>query len=259
MVLGESLSGSNPFSNSYGVVLTNYYMFKPLLCLLLLSAAAALPLEARPVLVSPSPLAAEGQSIAGATKELLLQAIFNAYILYEKDPALNARYISSVLSDSSLASGNWNAIIATNCTYPSGYAAYSSGGTWWAYWQKVNAEVPDWCYYLSRMPAQAAARYRPQTTAPAPAVGTGLTAHEQSLISLAIEKGFSIYHGSENGNAFFVSDETGKGAGGNWDVLVLNGTSQFSSYAYNLEEKWEILQGVTEFNRTYFIRKVWEA
>ena len=46
-------------------------------------------------------------------------------------------------------------IIAANCTYPSGYGANSYQGSWWAYWNKVNQEALDWCYYITRMPLSA--------------------------------------------------------------------------------------------------------
>jgi hypothetical protein len=54
-----------------------------------------------------------------------------------------------------------------------------------------------------------------------------------------------------------VSEEAGIALGGSWDVLVLNSTSQFYSSSYRIGEKWEILNGVTDLNRKYFIRKVW--
>jgi hypothetical protein len=84
-------------------------------------------------------------------KAFLLNLIDTAFIYNGNNPAGNAFYISQKLNTSAY-SGNWNTIIAVNCTYPSGYGAYSYQGSWWAYWSKVNQDALDWCYYITRMP-----------------------------------------------------------------------------------------------------------
>lgn len=135
-------------------------------------------------------------------KAFLLNLISNAFLYNGEDAAANAYYITQKLNNSTY-SGNWNTIIAVNCTYPSGYGAYSAQGSWWAYWNKVNQYAPDWCYYLTKMPSTAA-RYANKSGLEV-GVGDGITQEEIEVINKLIEKGYSIYRGSENGNAFFVS------------------------------------------------------
>lgn len=75
--------------------------------------------------------------------------------------------------------------------------------------------------------------------------GSGISAEDQTVIDSAIVKAYSIYKTSVNGNAFYVSDKLGADLGGSWDVLVLNNTSQFYSYSYNVDEKWTVMKDVT--------------
>jgi hypothetical protein len=81
-----------------------------------------------------------------------------------------------------------------NCTYPSGYGAYSYQGSWWAYWTKVNRWEDEWCYYLTRMPASIV-NYA-NRTAYYSETGQGLTSDEVEVLNKIIEKGYNIYKGS---------------------------------------------------------------
>lgn len=103
----------------------------------------------------------EGLSINSEVKAFLVNLITTAFIYNGKDPSANAYYITQKLNTSPY-SGNWNVIIAINCTYPSGYGAYSYQGSWWAYWSKINPDALDWCYYLTRMP-QTTGKYANKT------------------------------------------------------------------------------------------------
>lgn len=94
-------------------------------------------------------------------KAFLLNLISTAFIYNGNNPAANAFYMTQKLNASAY-SGNWNVIIAVNCTYPSGYGANSYQGSWWAYWNSVNQEALDWCYYITRMPLSAV-KYLNQT------------------------------------------------------------------------------------------------
>jgi len=69
---------------------------------------------------------------------MLLDVIEQAFVRKGNDVGGNAQYISQILSNSTTVSGNWNIVITSNCTFPSGYGAYSYQGSWWAYWLGVN-------------------------------------------------------------------------------------------------------------------------
>ena len=60
-------------------------------------------------------------------KAFLLNLINTAFLYNGDNPAANAYYITQKLNNSTY-SGNWNTIIAVNCTYPSGYGAFHIKG-----------------------------------------------------------------------------------------------------------------------------------